>query len=157
MRFADIRPYVILLLVIIIMALQPFVGPWPFFFSFFILCTAGRTPWREYQPVARQLPPHRTTQTQNKRTQTSMPWVGFKPTIPASERAKTVHASNSAATVIGSFANYMMQNVFYSQGCNELIFAVTYVNAWRFLIWRPERKASLETLTRGWKNLYCGP
>jgi hypothetical protein len=41
------------------------------------------------------------TQTQNKHKQTSMPWVGFEPTIPASERAKTVHALGRAATVIG--------------------------------------------------------
>jgi hypothetical protein len=31
--------------------------------------------------------------------QTSMPWVGFEPTIPASGRAKTVHASDREATV----------------------------------------------------------
>jgi hypothetical protein len=31
-----------------------------------------------------------------------MPWVGFEPTIPAFERAKTVHALDSAATVIGT-------------------------------------------------------
>jgi hypothetical protein len=30
-----------------------------------------------------------------------MPWVGLKPTIPASERAKTFHALDCAATVIG--------------------------------------------------------
>jgi hypothetical protein len=30
-----------------------------------------------------------------------MPWVGFKPTITASERAKTVHALDRAATMIG--------------------------------------------------------
>jgi hypothetical protein len=39
------------------------------------------------------------TQTQNKRTQASMPRVGFEPMIPASERAKTVHALDRAATV----------------------------------------------------------
>jgi hypothetical protein len=33
--------------------------------------------------------------------QTSMPWVGFEPTIRASERAKTVHTSERAATVTG--------------------------------------------------------
>jgi hypothetical protein len=33
---------------------------------------------------------HRTTQTQKKRGQTSMPWVGFEPTIPVLELAKTV-------------------------------------------------------------------
>jgi hypothetical protein len=44
---------------------------------------------------------HRTTQTQNKRTQRSMPLVGFEPTIPALERAKTVDALERAASVIG--------------------------------------------------------
>jgi hypothetical protein len=49
----------------------------------------------------RPLPAHRTAQTQNKGTQTSMPQVGFEPMIPVFERAKTVHALDSAATVIG--------------------------------------------------------
>jgi hypothetical protein len=43
---------------------------------------------------------HRTTQTQNKRTQISMPWAGFEHTIPLFERAKTVHALDRATTVI---------------------------------------------------------
>jgi hypothetical protein len=30
-----------------------------------------------------------------------MPYVGFEPMIPASERAKTVHASDRSATVTG--------------------------------------------------------
>jgi hypothetical protein len=47
--------------------------------------------------------PHRTAQTQNKRTQTSMPRVGFELTIPVFKRAKTFHALHSAATVIGHF------------------------------------------------------
>jgi hypothetical protein len=38
----------------------------------------------------------------NKRTQTPMPWVGFEPTIPVFERAKTVHALDRTATLIGS-------------------------------------------------------
>jgi hypothetical protein len=33
--------------------------------------------------------------------QTSMPYVGFEPTIPASERAKTVYALDLSATVTG--------------------------------------------------------
>jgi hypothetical protein len=53
------------------------------------------------QPVPRLLPTRRTTQTQNKLTQTSMPRVGFEPAIPVFERAKTVHALDRAATVIG--------------------------------------------------------
>jgi hypothetical protein len=55
--------------------------------------TAGRTPWMWDQPVVRPLP------TQNKRRRTSMPWVGFEPTIPVFERAKTFHASDRAGTV----------------------------------------------------------
>jgi hypothetical protein len=81
------------------MALQPFVGPW-LLFSFLILYTDGRTPWTEDQPVARPLPIHMTTQTQNQRTQTSMLLVGFEPTIPAFEREKSVRVVDRAATVI---------------------------------------------------------
>jgi hypothetical protein len=54
------------------------------------------------QPVARPLPEHRIAQTQSKRTQTSMPQVGFEPTIPVFERAKTIHALDPAAIVIGN-------------------------------------------------------
>jgi hypothetical protein len=32
-----------------------------------------------------------------------MPWVGFEPTIPGSERAKTVHALDRSTTVTGVF------------------------------------------------------
>jgi hypothetical protein len=71
------------------------------FFSFLILYTVGKTPWTGDEPVARPLPTYRTTQTQNKSTGTSMHWVGSEPTIPAFERAKTVHALYRAATVIG--------------------------------------------------------
>jgi hypothetical protein len=44
---------------------------------------------------------HKTAQTQNKRTLTSMPQVGFEHTIPVFERAKTVHALDRTATLIG--------------------------------------------------------
>jgi hypothetical protein len=74
------------------------------FFSFLIQYTVGRTPWTGGgggQPVTRPLPTQRTTQTQNKRTQTSIPQVGFEPKIPAFERAKTVPALDRAATVTG--------------------------------------------------------
>jgi hypothetical protein len=50
------------------MALQPFVGPWPLRQFRNLFYTDGRTPWTGDQPVARPLPTHRTTQTQNKRT-----------------------------------------------------------------------------------------
>jgi hypothetical protein len=58
------------------------------------------------QPVTRLLPTHRTTQTQNKSTQIFMPQVGFEHTIPMFERAKTVHALDRAATVIGILTIY---------------------------------------------------
>jgi hypothetical protein len=40
------------------------------FFSFLILYTVGRTPWTGNQPVARPLSTRRSTQTQDKLTQT---------------------------------------------------------------------------------------
>jgi hypothetical protein len=36
-----------------------------------------------------------------------MPYAGFEPTIPVSERAKTVHASDRSATVTGDFRVYL--------------------------------------------------
>jgi hypothetical protein len=52
------------------------------------------------QPIARPPPTHRTTQAQDKRTQTSMPRVSFEPMIPVFKRAKTVHDLDRAATLI---------------------------------------------------------
>jgi hypothetical protein len=57
------------------MALQPFVGTWPLLQFRNLFYTDGRTPWTSDQPVARPLPSHRTTQTENKRRDTSMPRV----------------------------------------------------------------------------------
>jgi hypothetical protein len=76
-----------------------------FFFSFLTPSTVGRTPWTGDYPVVRPLPTHRTTQTEQTHTiQTSMPWVGFEPTIPEFERARTVHGLDRPATVIGSLS-----------------------------------------------------
>jgi hypothetical protein len=88
------------------MALQPFFGPWPLLQFRNLFYTEVRIPWTSDQPVARPLPTHSTTQTQNKRTQTSMLWVVFEPTISAFERTKTVHASDRSATVIARKVNY---------------------------------------------------
>jgi hypothetical protein len=65
------------------------------------LYIVGRTPRTGDQSVANPLSTHRTS-AQNKRTQTTTRWVGFEPTIAAFERAKTVHALDRAATVIGA-------------------------------------------------------
>jgi hypothetical protein len=80
------------------------------FFQFLNLYTVSRTPWTGDQPVARPLPTYKTTQTQNKRIQTSMLQVGFEPTIPAFGRAKNVHALDRAVTVIGYFATLLFEN-----------------------------------------------
>jgi uncharacterized protein (DUF58 family) len=71
-------------------------------FSFLIVYMVCRTTWTGDQPVARPLPTHRTPQTQNKRTQTSMPRVRFEPTMSVFEQAKRVHALDRAAAVVGS-------------------------------------------------------
>jgi hypothetical protein len=103
------------------------------FFSFLILYTVCRTPWTGDQPVKRPLPTHRTTQTQNKRTQTSMPRVGFEPTIPVFKRAKKVHAVDRVATVISccsylfihSFIHHWLYNLLLGPG-RFLSFVILY-------------------------------
>jgi hypothetical protein len=70
------------------------------FFSFLILYTIDRTPWMRHKPVARPLPTHRTTQTQNKRTHTFMLRVRFERTIPSFERLKRVYALDHVAAMI---------------------------------------------------------
>jgi hypothetical protein len=52
------------------MALQAISGSWPFIQFRKHFYTDGRAPWTSDQLVARPLPTHRTTQTQNKRIQT---------------------------------------------------------------------------------------
>jgi hypothetical protein len=70
------------------------------FFSFLILYTAGRTPWTGDLRVAKPLPTHRTTQTQNRHTEIHAS-NGIEPTIPVFERVKKVEALESAATASG--------------------------------------------------------
>jgi hypothetical protein len=83
------------------MALQPFLGPWPLFQFLHLFTQSVGVLGQGNQPVARPLSAHRTPQTQNKRTQTYMPREGFEPTIPVFKRAKTVHALDRAANVMG--------------------------------------------------------
>jgi hypothetical protein len=71
------------------------------FFSFLVPYTFCRIPWTWDEPVARPLLVHTITQTQNKRTQTSMFRVGFEHKITVFERTKKVHALDRPATVIG--------------------------------------------------------
>jgi hypothetical protein len=103
------------------MVLPAHSGPWPLIQFRNHFFTDGGTPWTSDQPVARPLPKHRTTQTQNKRIHTpnihglsgirahdSSVWAGEDSSILrsrgyrdrlASERAKTVHSLDLAATV----------------------------------------------------------
>jgi hypothetical protein len=58
--------------------------------------TVGRSSWTGDQPIARPLP----IQTQNKHGHPCLEWDS-KPTISEFKRAKTVHALDRAAIVIG--------------------------------------------------------
>jgi hypothetical protein len=78
---------------------SPLLGPGRFF-SFVIRYRVDMFPWTGDQSVIRLLPTHRSAQTQNKLIQISMPRVGFEPTNPTFERAKTVHALEHGAIVI---------------------------------------------------------
>jgi hypothetical protein len=65
--------------------------------QFFILRHSVGRLGREFSPSQDRY----LTQTQNEHKQTSMSPVGFEPTIPGFERAKTVHALDCVATVTG--------------------------------------------------------
>jgi hypothetical protein len=67
-------------------------------FGYLILYTVGTTPCTRHEPVAGPLPTH----TINAHRQTYMPRLGFEPTTPMFERAKTVYALDRVATVIGA-------------------------------------------------------
>jgi hypothetical protein len=75
-------------------------GPW-LLFQFLNPYAVSRTALKGDQLIPRPLAGLRTTPTQNKRTQTSMPRLGFEPRIRVFEQAKTVHALDRAATLIG--------------------------------------------------------
>jgi hypothetical protein len=90
------------------------------------LYTVSWTPWMGDQPFARPLPAHRIAQIQNKRTQTSMPQVGFEPTIPVFERAKTVYALDRAATVVGK-PDLMKPSIVYEK-CDRRFYSIYYHN-----------------------------
>jgi hypothetical protein len=56
------------------------------------------------------------TQMRSKRTQKSIPWMGFESTIPTFERAKTVHDLDRAATAIGlNFTTLAICNLYKLQ------------------------------------------
>jgi hypothetical protein len=87
------------------------------------------TPWTGDQPVARPLPEHRTAQTQNEHRRTYILRVGFEHTIPAFERAKTVHALDRGATVIGQWLHYLLNIIKTSLrfGVNKMRIAFSHL------------------------------
>jgi hypothetical protein len=55
-----------------------------------------------------------------------MPWVAFDPTVPVSERARTVHALDRSATVTGKLYiasyNWILVNNEFERMWNEAVF-----------------------------------
>jgi hypothetical protein len=107
MSWNGTAPSDILLLLFLVAPTCKIRHPWniSFRFCFLILYTVGRTPWRRDKTVPithcelvvnySALP--NTNRLNTKRT--SMPWVGYEPTIPVFERAKTVHALDGTDTI----------------------------------------------------------
>jgi hypothetical protein len=85
-----------------------FVGPWPLF-SFLIFTQSVGPLGRGISPSQGRYLHTQDSKTQNECTQTTMPRVGFEPSVPVFGRAKRVHALDREASVIGfiySFFNY---------------------------------------------------
>jgi hypothetical protein len=76
--------------------------PWPLFHTFLIIQTVGMTPWAEDQLVERPLPTQANTNTEE--TQTNIyASSGIRTHDPSVSAGKTVHALDSAATVMGIY------------------------------------------------------
>jgi hypothetical protein len=91
----------LLLFLLLLLLYRPLLGLGRFI-SFLILYRVGSIPWTGDQPVARPLPTHITTQTQNKCTQYRHPRIEWDPN-PRSRRSsdRRLHALDRAATLIG--------------------------------------------------------
>jgi hypothetical protein len=98
----------------IIMALPAHSGPWPLIqFRNHFSQTVGLFEWVISSSQGLYLNTGQHKHRINAYThQTSMPWVGFEPTIPASERAKAVHAWDRAAAVTGTVDTTTENNQF---------------------------------------------
>jgi hypothetical protein len=82
------------------------------FFSFLVVYTVGRTPWKGNQPVGRPLPAHRVTQTQNKHTQTSIPRRGIRTqdrSVRAGEDGSCLRPRGHCARTLSALTLYCMQ------------------------------------------------
>jgi hypothetical protein len=107
------------------MALQPFVGPWSLLQFRNLFYTDGRTPWTNDQLVARTLTwTQDNTNTEQTHTQTSIAWVGFEPTIPVFERAKTVLAlgrehTKKTGDAVSSICAVPFSNMCWTQANNN--------------------------------------
>jgi hypothetical protein len=100
-----------------------------------------------------------------------MPWVGFEPTIPVFERAKTVHASDRCFSTAGRLSSYRKKNLpgsgltkglsprghfdysFLNVICSWPGFPSTVTN-WptRLSAWRIKRGAQIALCTEAWQH-----
>jgi hypothetical protein len=111
-------------------------------FGFLIPFKVGSTPWTRDEHVVRPLLTQRT-QTQTKRSQTSMPWVGFEPTIPAFVRAKAVHALDRATTAIGTLiSNNIVNSCLRREVDTEQWGPVVSTAPWAVSVWRKWKRES---------------
>jgi hypothetical protein len=79
------------------------LGPWPLIFSFMIILQTVGLLGRVISSTQGLYLNTRQHKHNKHIHQTSMPCVGFEPSIPAPERAKTVHALDLSATVTGEY------------------------------------------------------
>jgi hypothetical protein len=89
-----------LLLLLLLMALQPYCRTLAAFFGYLIVYTVGRAPWMGISPSQDHCL-YTGQHKQNKHTETSVSQMGFKPMTLAFKLGKTLHALDCAATVIG--------------------------------------------------------
>jgi hypothetical protein len=96
----------------------PFVGPWPIF----QLLNPIHSRWDSFDRGSARR--KAAAYTQNKRTQISMFWLEFEPTIPAFVWEKKVHALDRAATVIGIHLSHCLKFVIQNLKLSTIIMSI---------------------------------
>jgi hypothetical protein len=124
---------------------SPFVGPWTLFqFLNPIHSRQDSLDWG--RPFARPLTTHRITQ--NKCTQTSIPWVRFEYTIPEFERAKTVQVLEWRSATYPNKEQHIWSSLFFRFFCfpvSYFLLHILFTDTISLHLFFIERESSLQT------------
>jgi hypothetical protein len=93
--------------------------------------------------------------TQNKRTQTSMPWVRFEPTIPVFEQAKRVDALDRSVTAVGKGGIFLEAGMYVCIVLIRSSYVGLLLSHWRSWYQHVYATELCPLSCSPWKSLHC--